>query len=123
MPSLLMIPGPVEISPAVLAAASVPPPSHTSPRLIEAFGSSIERMRQVWQADAASQPFLVTGSGTLAMEMAAANLIEPGDRALVVVTGYFSERMAEILRRHGAEVVTIEGAVGTVPGNDEIRDA
>jgi alanine-glyoxylate transaminase/serine-glyoxylate transaminase/serine-pyruvate transaminase len=117
-----MIPGPVELSPAVLAAAAAPPPSHVSPRLIEAFGTSIERMRQVWQAGAASQPFIVAGSGTLAMEMAAANLIEPGNRALVVVTGYFSERMSEILRRAGAEAVEIGGPVGTVPSVDEIRE-
>jgi alanine-glyoxylate transaminase/serine-glyoxylate transaminase/serine-pyruvate transaminase len=120
---LLMIPGPVELSPAVLAAAAEPPPSHTSPRLIEAFGTSIERMRQVWQADAASQPFIVAGSGTLAMEMAAANLIEPGDRALVVATGYFSDRMAEILRRAGAEVVTVGAPLGAVRAPEEIGEA
>ncbi|HEY0555193.1 MAG TPA: aminotransferase class V-fold PLP-dependent enzyme [Thermoanaerobaculia bacterium] len=120
---LLMIPGPVELSPAVLAAASWPPPSHTSPRLIEAFGRSIERMGEVWRADAASQPFILAGSGTLAMEVAAANLVEPGDRALVVVTGYFSERMTEILRRYGAEVTEVAAAVGEAPSPEEIREA
>lgn len=117
-----MIPGPVEISPAVLAAASGPPPGHVSPRLIEAFGSCLERMRQVWQADASSQPFLLAGSGTLAMEMAAANLIEPGDRALVVSTGFFSERMVEILRRHGADVVQMAAPVGEAPSAEEVRE-
>jgi alanine-glyoxylate transaminase/serine-glyoxylate transaminase/serine-pyruvate transaminase len=117
-----MIPGPVELSPAVLAAATSPPPSHTSPRLIEAFGSSIERMRQVWRADAASQPFILAGSGTLAMEVAAANLIEPGDRVLVVVTGYFSDRMVEILRRHGAEVFEVTAPVGDAPSPDAVRE-
>jgi len=116
-----MIPGPVELSPAVLAAASAPPPSHVSPRFIETFATCLERMRRVWQADAASQPFVVAGSGTLAMEMAAANLIEPGDRALVLVSGYFSDRMAEILRRNGAGVVTIEAPVGQAPAVDEVR--
>jgi len=120
---LLMIPGPVEVSPGVLAAASVPPPGHTSPRLIEAFGTCLERMRQVWRADAASQPFLLAGSGTLAMEVAAANLVEPGERALVLNTGFFSERMAEILRRAGAEVTVVEAPVGEAPGVDEVRDA
>jgi len=120
---LLMIPGPVEVSPAVLAAAAGPPPGHTSPRLIEAFGTCIERMRQVWQADAASQPFIVAGSGTLAMEMAAANLIEPGDRVLVAVTGYFSDRMAEILRRAGADVVEVGAPVGAAPSPEEIGTA
>lgn len=120
---LLMIPGPVEVSPAVLAAASVPPPGHTSPRLLDAFGTCLERMRQVWRAEETSQPFLLAGSGTLAMEVAAANLIEPGDRAVVVNTGYFSERMAEILRRVGAEVTVVGAPVGEVPAIDEIREA
>jgi len=120
---LLMIPGPVELSPAVLAAAAAPPPGHTSARLIEAFGSSIERMRQVWQAAPESQPFIVAGGGTLAMEMAAANLIEPGDRALVVNTGFFSDRMAEILRRSGAAVIEVGAPVGEAPAIEEIRAA
>lgn len=123
---LLMIPGPVEVSPAVLAAASVPPPGHTSPRLLEAFSTCLERMRQVWRADAPArsfQPFLLAGSGTVAMEVAAANLIEPGDRALVVNTGYFSERMTEIVRRNGGEVAEIGAPVGEVPAVEEIREA
>ena len=69
---LLMIPGPVEVSPAVRQAAEGPPPGHLAPRLIEAFGASLTRMREVWLADATSQPFVVTGGGTLAMEMAVA---------------------------------------------------
>jgi len=118
-----MIPGPVEVSPAVLAAAAVPPPGHTAPRLIEAFGASLGMMRQIWQADAASQPFILAGSGTLAMEVAAANLIEPGERALVLNTGFFSERMMAILRRAGAEVIEVGAPVGEAPGMDEVRDA
>lgn len=120
---LLMIPGPVEVSPGVLAAASVPPPGHTSPRLIEAFGRSLERMREVWRAAPADQPFIVAGGGTLAMEMAAANLIEPGERALVVNTGYFSERMTAILRRAGAEVTEVAAPVGEAPAPEAVRQA
>src|SRR5436305_1938160 len=120
---LLMIPGPVEVSPAVLAAAAVPPPGHTTPRLVEAFGASLGMMRQVWQADAASQPFILAGSGTLAMEVAAANLIEPGERALVLNTGFFSERMTAILRRAGAEVTEVAAPVGEAPGVDAVREA
>ncbi|HKH50013.1 MAG TPA: aminotransferase class V-fold PLP-dependent enzyme, partial [Thermoanaerobaculia bacterium] len=120
---LLMIPGPVEVSPAVLAAAAGPPPGHTSPRLIEAFGRSLQLLREVVQADASSQPFILAGSGTLAMEMAAANLLEAGEGALVVSTGYFSDRMAEILRRSGAEVVQVAAPVGAAPAVEEVRDA
>jgi alanine-glyoxylate transaminase/serine-glyoxylate transaminase/serine-pyruvate transaminase len=118
-----MIPGPVEVSPAVVATASVPPPSHVAPRLLEAFGSSIERMREVWRSGPGGQPFILAGSGTLAMEVAAANLVEPGERAVVVSTGFFSERMAEILRRHGAEVTLVAAEVGDVPDLAAIRAA
>jgi alanine-glyoxylate transaminase/serine-glyoxylate transaminase/serine-pyruvate transaminase len=112
---LLMIPGPIEVSPGVRDAYSVPPRGHLSPEVIEAFGSSLEMMRRVWLAAPSSQPFAVPGSGTTAMEMAVANLIEPGDAAVVVNTGYFSDRMVEMLRRAGAEVVDLTVVPGEVP--------
>ena len=113
MRPLLMIPGPIEVSPAVIEAASGPPPSHVSPQVIEAFGKSLEMMREVFCASPSSQPFIVAGSGTLAMEMAVVNLIEPQDTVVVVNTGYFSDRMAEMLRRRGA---TIEEVRASAPG-------
>ncbi len=112
---LVMIPGPVEISPAVAEAFAVRPPGHLSPDVIEAFGASLEMMRRVWLAAPASQPFIVPGSGTTAMEMAVANLIEPGDSAVVVNTGYFSDRIVEMLTRAGAEVVDLTAVPGEVP--------
>jgi len=112
---LLMIPGPIEVSPAVRDAFSVPPPGHLAPEVIEAFGASLEMMRAVWLSGPASQPFVVPGSGTTAMDMAVANLIEPGDAVIVVNTGYFSDRMVEMLRRVGAEVVDLTAVPGEVP--------
>jgi hypothetical protein len=61
---LLMIPGPIEISPAVERSFAGPPPGHLAPRVIEAFGSSLAMMRRVWQARPESQPFVVTGGGS-----------------------------------------------------------
>lgn len=112
---LLMIPGPIEISAAVQQAFAVPPPSHVSPGCIEAFGRSLERMRSVWRATPSSQPFIVAGSGTVAMDMAVANTIDAGDRVLIVNTGYFSDRIAEMASRRGAEVLHVRGEVGSVP--------
>jgi alanine-glyoxylate transaminase/serine-glyoxylate transaminase/serine-pyruvate transaminase len=110
-----MIPGPIEISPAVRDAFAVPPPGHLAPEVIEAFGASLAMMRRVWLAAPSSQPFAVPGSGTTAMEMAVANLIEPGDAVIVVNTGYFSDRMVEMLRRAGAEVIELKAVPGEVP--------
>jgi alanine-glyoxylate transaminase/serine-glyoxylate transaminase/serine-pyruvate transaminase len=56
------------------------------------------------------------------MEIAVANIVEPGDRAVVVETGYFSNRMADILRRHGAQVDIVHAEVGHVPDLAAVQD-
>lgn len=119
---LLMIPGPIEFEPAVLEAIARPTLSHVDPAFIASFGHALRMMREVWMCPS-GQPFAVAGSGTLAMDMAGANLIEPGDRALVLVTGYFGHRYAELLKRYGAEVTVLEALLGdTVPLEEVERE-
>ena len=65
---LLMIPGPIEVSPSVVAAYSVNPPSHVAPNIIEDFSESLQAMRGVWCASEESHPFVIAGSGTIAMD-------------------------------------------------------
>ena len=121
--ALLMIPGPIEFSPKVMRAMGMPTTSHVAPNFIEVFGRAIERMREVFLCPS-GQPFVVAGSGTLAMDMAAANLIEPGDKALVVNTGYFGDRYATLLARYGAEVTQVHApAVGDAPSLEAIESA
>ncbi|MFO7574591.1 MAG: alanine--glyoxylate aminotransferase family protein [Bacteroidales bacterium] len=117
---LLMIPGPIEFDPAVMRAMGAATTSHVAPSFIESFGRSIEMMREVWMAPA-GQPFVVAGTGTLAMDIAGANLTEPGDRVLVVSTGYFGERYAELLKRYGAEVTVLKSETGGVVPSDTIE--
>ncbi len=117
---LLMIPGPIEFTPEVLQAMGQPTTSHLAANFIEAFGEALGRLREVFLSPS-GQPFIVAGSGTLAMDMAAANLIEPGDRALVVHTGYFSERFAAILERYGAVVERVHApTIGDTPAMEEV---
>ena len=120
---LLMIPGPIEFTPEVLRAMGMPTTSHVAPNFIEVFGQALERLRQVFLCPS-GQPFVVAGSGTLAMDMAASNLIEPGDRALVVNTGYFGDRFGAILERYGAAVTQVRApAVGDAPALEEVEAA
>ena len=108
---LLMIPGPIEFDPEVLEPMGQPTLSHVAPSFIECFGNALEMMKQVWQAPS-GQPFIVAGSGTLAMDMAACNLIETGDKVLVLSTGYFGERYVELLKRYGADVTVLKAEIG-----------
>jgi alanine-glyoxylate transaminase/serine-glyoxylate transaminase/serine-pyruvate transaminase len=120
--TLLMIPGPIEFEPAVLAALGAPTTSHVAADFIEAFGQALEKTRKVFLSDD-GQPFVLAGSGTLAMDTAVANVIEPGDKALVVDTGYFSDRMAAILERYGAQVTYVKAPVGGRPTLEEVEAA
>jgi alanine-glyoxylate transaminase / serine-glyoxylate transaminase / serine-pyruvate transaminase len=120
--SLLMIPGPIEFEPAVLAEMGAPTTSHLAPNFIEAFGQALERMRSVFLSTD-GQPFVLAGSGTLAMDSAAANLVEPGDAALVVNTGYFGDRMGVILERYGAQVTQLRCAPGDCPALEAVEAA
>lgn len=110
---LLMIPGPIEFTSEVLQAMGAPTDSHVSPNFIDRFGHALEAMRQVWMSPK-GQPFIVAGSGTLAMDMAGANLTEPGDRVLVLSTGYFGDRFADLFKRYGAEVTVLKAKPGQV---------
>lgn len=120
--NLLMIPGPIEFEPAVLRAMGERTRGHLDPVFMKSFQRALKRLREVFGSPS-GQPFVLAGSGTLAMELAVANLIEPGDRALVINSGYFSDRMALILERHGAQVVHARAAPGDVPALDEVERA
>ena len=52
-----------------------------------------------------------------------ANLVQPGDKALVVNTGYFSDRIGTMLERHGAPVTHLRADPGAVPDADEVERA
>ena len=120
--TLLMIPGPIEFEPAVLSALGAPTTSHTAPDFIEAFGRALTRLREVFLCPE-GQPIVLAGSGTLAMDTAAANLVEPGDKVLVVDTGYFSNRFAAMFERYGAEVERLSAPVGGAPTAAEVAAA
>ena len=120
---LLMIPGPIEFTPEVLRAMGMPTTSHVAPNFIEVFGEALERLREVFLCPN-GQPFVIAGSGSLAMDVAAANLVEPGDKALVVNTSYFSDRMGAILERYGATVTHVRAhSVGDVPALEDVEAA
>ncbi|HEY0882881.1 MAG TPA: alanine--glyoxylate aminotransferase family protein [Archangium sp.] len=120
--NLLMIPGPIEFEPAVLRALGEKTRSHLDPVFMKAFSRTLKNLRVVFGAPSA-QPFVIAGSGTAAMEMAVANLIQHGDKALVVNSGYFSDRIGTMLERHGATVTHLRADPGGIASADEVEKA
>ncbi|MEZ7924847.1 MAG: alanine--glyoxylate aminotransferase family protein [Flavobacteriales bacterium] len=108
---LLMIPGPIEFEPSVLRAMGEATTSHVAPNFIKTFGNCLELMKKLWKAPN-GQAFILSGSGTLAMDCAISNLIEKGDNALVISTGYFGNRFKDILTCYGANVTVLSASIG-----------
>lgn len=105
---ILLGPGPSLISPRVMRAMAAPMLSHLDPQFLEIMDDTRARLARVFQAPEGSFAFAVSGTGTSAMEVAVANLVQPGTRVLSIVTGYFGDRLAEMCRRYGAEVRRVD---------------
>lgn len=100
-PYRLLAPGPVPVPPAVLKAMSEKVIHHRTPAFLEVLNGVWTRLKEVF---ATNQPvFILTGTGSSAMEAAVVNTLDTGDEALVVVSGKFGERWAEICERMGVK--------------------
>lgn len=104
-----MIPGPIEFDDQVLSAMSHPAEAHTSPAFIKTFQETLELVRNLfYSTNPHAQGFVIAGSGTLGWDFVGANLIETGDNALVLNTGYFSDSFSSALKIYGAHVDEIK---------------
>ena len=119
---LLLGPGPSNAHPTVLQALSRTPIGHLDPLYVELMGEVQELLRYTWQTDN-RLTIPMSGTGSAAMEATLANTIEPGDKVLVAVKGYFGLRLADMASRYRADVVTIERPWGEAFSLDELEQA
>ena len=105
---LLLGPGPSPVSARVMRALSDPVLSHLDPEMMAILDDLRRRLDWTFGAASGAFSFAVSGTGTSGMEAAVANVTAPGARVLVVVTGYFGDRLAQIFQRYGANVARID---------------
>ena len=104
---LLMGPGPSLVHPRVYQALAKPTIGHLDPQFLGLMDGLKESLRKVMDTKNEAT-ITLSGTGSSGMEAVLTNLVEEGEAMLVVVNGYFSERMTEVARRLGAQVDTIE---------------
>ncbi|MCT0226263.1 alanine--glyoxylate aminotransferase family protein [Synechococcus sp. CS-1328] len=119
---LLLGPGPSNAHPTVLQALARMPIGHLDPLYVELMGEVQELLRYAWQTDN-RLTIPMSGTGSAAMEATLANTVEPGDKVLVAVKGYFGLRLADMAGRYRAEVATIERPWGEAFTLEEIEAA
>ena len=120
----LLIPGPIEFDDQVLASMSHYSESHVGQPFVNCFGEVLSMLRPLFQTtNPNSQPFVISGSGTLGWDQVAANITEPGDEALVLHTGYFADSFADCFEVYGVKATQLKAPIGDRPQLDEIEKA
>jgi aspartate aminotransferase-like enzyme len=80
--------------------------SHASDEFTKALEETVRMTAEVFQTK--GQPLILSGSGTLGMETAVANVVERGEKILCVDNGFFGPRFAEIAKAHGIGVDLVQ---------------
>ena len=105
---VLVSAGPGNLDPRVERALTLPLLSHLDPTFWEIMDSTADLLRQVFRTENEAT-LLLPATGMAGMETLFANLIEPGDKALIGHSGHFGSLMVEVASRQGAEVTEIRG--------------
>ncbi|EFN60011.1 hypothetical protein CHLNCDRAFT_48400 [Chlorella variabilis] len=106
-----MGPGPANAHPRILAAQTLPLLGHMHPPFLSIMDEIRQGLRYLFQTSS-NYTLLASGTGHAGMEMAIANLVEPGDTVVVGNKGIWGARVADMAERFGANVVELKVAAG-----------
>jgi alanine-glyoxylate transaminase/serine-glyoxylate transaminase/serine-pyruvate transaminase len=121
-PRILLGPGPSSVPPRVLSALTTPVIGHLDPEFLTLMQEVQAMLRFVFQTEN-ELTVPISGTGSAGMEAALCNFIEPGDRVLIAIKGYFGERLYEMAGRYGATVDRLEQPWGQAFDPQVVKDA
>jgi serine---pyruvate transaminase len=117
----LMTAGPTPLPPRVSQVMAEPITYHRAPAFVDVYERALERLPKVFKTGNDVLSFAASGSG--AMESAVANLIVPGESAVVAAAGKFGQRWAELCDAFGADTVQLEFEWGEKVNPERVDEA
>jgi alanine-glyoxylate transaminase/serine-glyoxylate transaminase/serine-pyruvate transaminase len=115
---LLYGPGPSQVYPRIYEAMAQPVVGHLDPYFFQISQGVQKGLRSVFgTTNELTIPISATGSG--GMETAVSNFVEPGTKVGLIAGGFFAERIGEMAKRHGAEIVRLDKPWGEAASDDE----
>jgi alanine-glyoxylate transaminase/serine-glyoxylate transaminase/serine-pyruvate transaminase len=115
-------PGPSMVHPRVYAALSKPIVGHLDPYFIQVM-SDVQQLLKTAFGTKDGATLVISGTGSAGMEAAVTNFVEAGTKLAVFANGYFSDRLTEMAKRQGADIVRFEKAWGETYTDEEARDS
>lgn len=119
---VLLGPGPSNIHPRVQKAMLTSLVGHLDPYFLTVMDATVELLRILFQTKN-KLTFPISGTGSAGMEASFCNFLEPGDVAVIGVNGLFGERMVDVARRCGAEVIPVTAEWGRIVEPEAIETA
>jgi alanine-glyoxylate transaminase / serine-glyoxylate transaminase / serine-pyruvate transaminase len=114
-------PGPTMVDPRVYQALAKPIVGHLDPYFIQVMHDVQELLKTVFGTNNGTT-IVISGTGSAGMEAAIANFVGPGTKFAVFANGYFSDRLTEMGKRNGANVVRFEKAWGEMFSDSEAEE-
>jgi len=102
----LRIPGPTVLHPSVVAAMQGDMVPHRSPEAAALVGRIAENLKVAHRTE--QGVYVWSGTGSAGWEASIVNLLSPGDRIVVTVTGDFGDRYAKTAATFGIDVYRLE---------------
>ena len=116
-----MGPGPSCVSDSVYQALAKPTLGHLDPEFISLMDDIKAYLRGLmYTENKLTVP--VSGTGSAGMETCFVNLVEPGNKVLILINGVFGTRMEDVASRLGAEVNSLNFDWGTAVLLDQVEN-
>lgn len=115
----LRIPGPTPIPPSVERAMIQPMIGHRSGDFKQLFGRLLPRLQPIFGTR--QEVLIAAASGTAGLEAAAVNAVKEGEKVLIIVTGAFGERFADICETYKFKVERMNVTWGEAVEPDAVR--
>lgn len=119
--TLVMIPGPTPVVEPIREEMAREIQAFGDPRFVADYKWLIDKLGELFNCS--GQAFPLAGTGTLAMEMAVANVTKKGDNILICSNGFFGDRFIEIAERKGLNIDLIQAEWGTTVTPEQVEEA
>ena len=116
---LLMIPGPVPVLPRIRNAMSKPMIYHRGEEFRAMYEEIVAALKWIFQTR--NDLFVLSGSGTCAMEAAIGNLVREDTAVVCIANGKFGERLVEIGKRYSDNVTAVNFEWGSPVELEEVK--
>ena len=117
----LRTPGPTPVPDDIVEAMSNPMINHRGPEFRDMISRVTDQLKQVFMTQ--NDLFILTASGTGALEASIVNTLSPGDKVVAATAGSFGDRFIDLARAYGADVKVLEFEWGAAVDPDAIRRA